>query len=110
MNKQNLLVIFVSLIILFSFSLTTYYLLLTTKNPSSSSSPKTLQVSPTIALSIPELTLDSIFISDHAWIKQLPTEQTFTLITTGDVIPARSVNYKMTIYNDFTHPFLKTAS
>src|SRR5450759_2816315 len=32
-----------------------------------------------------------------------------TLIATGDVIPARSVNYRMTIYNDFLYPFRRTA-
>ena len=108
MNKQNLLVIFVSLIIIFSFSLTTYYLLLTTKNPSSSLQPP--PPVPTTSIPIPPLSLDTIFNPDHSWLEKLPPEQTLTLITTGDVIPARSVNYKMTIYNDFTHPFLKTAS
>lgn len=38
-----------------------------------------------------------------------PASSSFTLITTGDIIPARTVNYKMTKYNDFTHPFIKTA-
>lgn len=38
-----------------------------------------------------------------------PVSSSFTLITTGDIIPARTVNYKMTKYNDFTHPFIKTA-
>jgi poly-gamma-glutamate capsule biosynthesis protein CapA/YwtB (metallophosphatase superfamily) len=60
-------------------------------------------------LAVPPLTLDSIFNSDHSWINQLPQGQTITLITTGDIIPARTVNYKMTLYNDFTHPFKKTA-
>jgi hypothetical protein len=32
------------------------------------------------------------------------------LIVTGDVIPARSVNNVMTVKNDFTYPFLKTAN
>lgn len=32
-----------------------------------------------------------------------------TIIATGDVIPARSVNYHMTIYHNFDYPFLKTA-
>lgn len=57
----------------------------------------------------PPLTLNSIFSSDHSWVNQIPEEKAITLITTGDVIPARTVNYKMTVYNDFTHPFAKTA-
>lgn len=35
--------------------------------------------------------------------------QEISLITTGDVIPARSVNWKMTKYGNFAYPFLKTA-
>lgn len=33
-----------------------------------------------------------------------------TVIATGDVIPARSVNYKMVTYNDFLYPFRPTAA
>lgn len=32
-------------------------------------------------------------------------EKTWTLVATGDVIPARSVNYKTLIYKDFTWPW-----
>jgi len=38
----------------------------------------------------------------------LSAEKKITLITTGDVIPARSVNFQMTKRNDFTWPFEKT--
>ena len=38
-----------------------------------------------------------------------PLPKTITIITTGDVIPARTVNYKMTKYNNFKYPFEKTA-
>lgn len=38
---------------------------------------------------------------------ELPGE--YTLIATGDVIPARSVNAKMEALHDFTYPFKKTA-
>lgn len=61
------------------------------------------------SLSIPQITLDSIFSSDHSWISQLSSDQVVTIITTGDIIPARSVNYKMTQYNNFRYPFEKTA-
>ena len=61
------------------------------------------------AIYIPKLTLETIFSPDHSWTEKLPQEEIITLITTGDVIPARSVNWKMTKYNDFTHPFQKTA-
>lgn len=106
MNKQNGLIVLLTLIILLSISLTTYYL----SRLNSAISTTIPSPIPTPAPPISPLTLDSIFSPDHSWTKQLPAEQTLTLITTGDVIPARTVNYKMTIYNDFTHPFLKTAN
>ena len=36
-------------------------------------------------------------------------DEVITLITTGDVMPGRSVNRKMMVKNDFTYPFQKTA-
>jgi hypothetical protein len=53
-------------------------------------------------------TLESIFKSPH----QLPVRSglpVISLIATGDVIPARSVNYQVTTRKDFTWPYLKTA-
>lgn len=58
---------------------------------------------------IPSLTLDRIYASDHSWIRGLPKEKTVTMIATGDVIPARSVNYKMVTGKGFRWPFEKTA-
>jgi poly-gamma-glutamate capsule biosynthesis protein CapA/YwtB (metallophosphatase superfamily) len=76
------------------------------------SSPYSL-VNPSIpenkAVFIPSFSLKEVFSADHSWVNNLPKEKTLTLITTGDVIPARSVNWKMTIDNDFTYPFKKTA-
>jgi poly-gamma-glutamate capsule biosynthesis protein CapA/YwtB (metallophosphatase superfamily) len=40
----------------------------------------------------PYPTLNSIFRSDHNWTNTLSNEKKITLIATGDVIPARSVN------------------
>jgi len=88
---------------IFLFLITVYCLLFTQKPSIPSPSPP---LSPSF---IPPLSLETIFKEDHSWTSQLPDNRTITLITTGDIIPARTVNYKMTIYNDFTHPFLKTA-
>jgi poly-gamma-glutamate synthesis protein (capsule biosynthesis protein) len=60
-------------------------------------------------IDLPKLSYENIFAKDHSWVEELPEEKITNLITTGDVIPARSVNFKMQTYNDFTHPFLKTA-
>lgn len=54
------------------------------------------------------LSLRSIF-GPAPSLRQYPRSQLRTIIATGDVIPARSVNYKMTIYNDFLYPFRRTA-
>lgn len=60
-------------------------------------------------VSAPQITLDRIFGTDHTWIRTLPEEHTVTMIATGDVIPARSVNYKMVNGKGFRWPFEKTA-
>lgn len=61
------------------------------------------------AFSFPNLTFNSIFSSNHSWVNRLSKDKTITLITTGDIIPARTVNFKMTTYNNFKYPFEKTA-
>lgn len=64
---------------------------------------------PTAALSRPGLTLASIFSAGAPSLSGYKRSDLRTLIATGDVIPARSVNYKMTVYNDFLYPFRRTA-
>lgn len=58
---------------------------------------------------IPHLSLARIFAADHAWVTQLPAAKTVTMIATGDVIPARSVNHGMVTRSNFRWPFEKTA-
>jgi poly-gamma-glutamate synthesis protein (capsule biosynthesis protein) len=63
---------------------------------------------------IPNLTLESIFEGSKNQkslvdLENLDPEKLVTLTATGDVIPARSVNYKMASYNNFKYPFEKTA-
>ena len=57
---------------------------------------------------VPEVSLQSIFMTPPPYLGRLDPSRITTLIATGDVIPARSVNYEMTIRSDFTYPFLKT--
>lgn len=57
----------------------------------------------------PSPTLATIFTEDHAWTATLSAEKLTTLIATGDVIPARSVNFKTLESGDWRWPFLKTA-
>jgi len=48
------------------------------------------------------MTLETIFSNDHSWINDIPTDKKWTLIATGDIIPARSVNFQTVKRNDFT--------
>jgi len=57
---------------------------------------------------LPTLSVSAVFSDDHAWIADLPRERTVTMIATGDVLPARSVNYKMVTGKGFLWPFEKT--
>lgn len=60
------------------------------------------------APSVEPLTLEKIF-SEQKNFPLLDASKVITLIATGDVIPARSVNFQTNQRNDFTWPFLKTA-
>jgi poly-gamma-glutamate synthesis protein (capsule biosynthesis protein) len=55
------------------------------------------------------LSLEKIFSQDHTWVSTLSAERVRTLITTGDVILGRSVNFNTAKRNDFHWPFEKTA-
>lgn len=50
-------------------------------------------------------TLEQIFTEDHSWVNNLPTSKIITLLATGDIIPARSVNHQTVTRNDFTWPY-----
>lgn len=58
----------------------------------------------------PHLSINEIFSRDHRWIKTIPSDRIITVIATGDVIPARSVNYQTISRNNFKWPFEKTAA
>jgi len=52
--------------------------------------------------------IEKIFLNDHKWIATLSAEKIKTIVFTGDVISARSVNFKVLENNDFNWPYLKT--
>ncbi|HEY8283881.1 MAG TPA: CapA family protein [Chloroflexota bacterium] len=54
------------------------------------------------------ISISSVFAPRPPSFPKLDKHRMITLIATGDVIPARSVNYEMFIRNDYTYPFLKT--
>jgi hypothetical protein len=49
----------------------------------------------------PAVSLDSIFTENHTIVQSIPSEKKWTLIATGDIIPARSVNFNTVRKNDF---------
>jgi poly-gamma-glutamate synthesis protein (capsule biosynthesis protein) len=57
----------------------------------------------------PTPTLNSIFTPDHSWTKKLDPEKTVTLIATGDVIPARTVNFTAISKKDFAWSYKNIA-
>src|SRR2546423_14633436 len=54
-------------------------------------------------------TIDSIFTYDHSWTQKLDSAKTVTLIATGDVIPARTVNFTAVQKNDFSWSYKNIA-
>lgn len=59
---------------------------------------------------LPTVNLNTIFNTDHTWTATLPAEKVITILATGDVIPARSVNYNVVTKNDPLWPYNKVAS
>ncbi len=57
----------------------------------------------------PPLALASIFAAQPPSLAGYDQRNIRTLVATGDVIPARSVNYKMVTYGDFLYPWRRTA-
>lgn len=52
--------------------------------------------------------LNQIFSDNHTWIATLSAKNIRTIIATGDIIPARSVNFQILQHKDFNWPYLKT--
>lgn len=50
-------------------------------------------------------TIEAIFQDDHLWTATLSAKLIRTIVVTGDVIPARSVNYRTVLLNNFHWPF-----
>lgn len=101
-----LLLIFVLLLtgyFLVNFALDAQKLL---QNPKSKSKQTKIVQKKTIF--VPKVTLDSIFQKAND-LSDLSSEKLVTLITTGDVIPARGVNWAVVSKKDFAYPFRETA-
>ncbi len=104
-NKK--IIIFFGFIVLIFLSYLCYSIITINK--------QTYRIQPSIIFSSPSLfplqfpSLGLAAIINSSWKDNLPMDKITTIITTGDVIPARSVNFKMTNYKNFQYPFEKTA-
>lgn len=65
-----------------------------------------INISKTSTIKVEEVTLETIFKRDHN-VSKYPQKYLITLVATGDVIPARAVNYQATLRNNFKWPFEK---
>lgn len=88
-------------------SIGAYLIFLQKSNVSQSAFP--LNQSEGAGFNLPLLTIEQIFSQDHQFLEKIPKEELVVLIATGDVIPARSVNFQATIRKSFTWPFEKVA-
>ena len=70
--------------------------------------PQQTQIAQKSTITVPKITLESIFQKAND-LRDLSSEKLVTLIATGDVIPARGVNWAVVSKKDFTYPFLETA-
>src|SRR5262245_34431785 len=67
------------------------------------------QKSSVLSSAVTDMSLEKVFQKEHSFPTGIDSSQTVTLVTTGDVIPARSVNSKTTSQKDFTWPYSQTA-
>lgn len=72
-------------------------------NSNNQNSNKIIQKKDSFKFSPPSL--EQIFKKDHSWIATLSAERKRVVIATGDVIPARSVNFKAVSLNNFKWPY-----
>lgn len=92
------------LVVLFFLAGITTFFLSQKKTDTTPSIQKSLNKQDTFSTSP---TLDSIFSDNHTWIATLSAEKIRIITATGDVIPARSVNYQVLKYNNPLWPYEK---
>lgn len=108
--------IFVIFLVFLTFFVLVYWNLTTSPTPKRIFSPFIAFLPSSPSSIIPEPiyepktpTLEKIFSPDHTGVKSLPSEKVRILIATGDVIPARAVNFQVVKLNNFLWPWEKTA-
>ena len=78
-------------------------------SPVAGKSSPTSRPTPTPKPTPPALSLTSIFGTDKPDLSQYDQSQVRVITATGDVIPAREVNYQVLQHHDFLYPWRQTA-
>ncbi|MCL5432704.1 MAG: CapA family protein [Patescibacteria group bacterium] len=97
------------LIILFYLALNLTQFKLISSSPNSKSQKFTYNLDSKSQFVPKTPSIDQIFSNDHAWTATLSADKVRTLIATGDMIPARYVNFQTVKKNNFKWAFEKTA-
>ena len=109
---KNPLVILLIIILVFAILLS-FYGIITFPNVKEAvvvTEEQNQQKTPTPSpLFIQPLSINTIFSNDHRSVDTLPKDHIRTLIATGDVMTARSVNNQSVTNGNFTYPFLQVA-
>lgn len=93
-------------VVYFLTALAFFVLYINKQKPTLLVKPHLRQVVPTIAsVNITPLSLEKIFFEDKKYLSQLAQNELITIISTGDIIPARMVNMKAIENHDFTWSF-----
>ncbi|MDO8638911.1 MAG: CapA family protein [Candidatus Daviesbacteria bacterium] len=73
-------------------------------------SPGIGSVSPFIKAEIPvkNLAVEEVFKTDHNFLQNYPQDKLIKIIATGDIIPARYINFQTVKRNNFNWPYEKT--
>lgn len=73
-------------------------------------SPNIISISPFVKpeISVKDLNLEDIFKGNHNILQNYPRNELITIIATGDVIPARYINFQTVKRNNFNWPYEQT--
>jgi poly-gamma-glutamate synthesis protein (capsule biosynthesis protein) len=97
-----LIVLTLTVYFLVNFSLSAQKLLRSSKREANTKASAVKEIK------IPKVTLETVFEKENDF-KDLSGDKLIRLTATGDVIPARGVNWLVVSKKDFTYPFQKTA-
>lgn len=103
----GIVIVFLAIVFFVTQSRTRREELVSPLGKSGGSSFRNVPVEPAFLPESPRL--EKVFINDHQWVSTLSAEKVRLIIATGDVIPARHVNFNEVKRGDFLWPWVKVA-